>query len=68
MCGIAGFSWSDERLVKAMTAALHHRGPDDRGIFLDDNVPPEWYDFIALNREMSATLPVIVEKRNSSPL
>lgn len=32
-------------------------------IFLDDNVPEEWHDFIALNREMSAMLPVIVERR-----
>jgi len=38
MCGIAGFSWRDERLVKAMTDALRHRGPDDEGSFVDDEI------------------------------
>ena len=38
MCGIAGFSWRDERLVKAMTDALRHRGPDDEGFYADEHV------------------------------
>lgn len=33
-------------------------------IFQEDNVPPEWQDFIALNREMAAQCPSItVPKR-----
>ena len=38
MCGIAGFNWPDRRLVKTMTDALHHRGPDDEGLYVDDDI------------------------------
>ncbi|MDD2753539.1 MAG: asparagine synthase (glutamine-hydrolyzing) [Candidatus Portnoybacteria bacterium] len=37
MCGINGFSFKDERLIGRMNAAIKHRGPDQDGIFLDDN-------------------------------
>lgn len=38
MCGIAGFNWPDQRLVKTMMDALRHRGPDDEGFYVDDAV------------------------------
>src|SRR6185369_10876737 len=39
MCGIAGVVGSDGNdLVKAMTEALHHRGPDSGGYFGGDHV------------------------------
>jgi asparagine synthase (glutamine-hydrolysing) len=38
MCGIAGFNFNDSRLVEKMTTAIAHRGPDDRGSYLDDSV------------------------------
>ncbi|NPA38749.1 MAG: asparagine synthase (glutamine-hydrolyzing), partial [Candidatus Nanohaloarchaeota archaeon] len=28
MCGINGFSWQDENLIKKMNSAIKHRGPD----------------------------------------
>lgn len=31
MCGIAGFSYVDDRLLERISAGLQHRGPDDRG-------------------------------------
>jgi asparagine synthase (glutamine-hydrolysing) len=39
MCGVAGIYYSDRRLadeptLRAMVTALHHRGPDDSGIFI----------------------------------
>ena len=39
MCGVAGIYFGDRRLareetVRAMVAALHHRGPDDSGILI----------------------------------
>ena len=39
MCGVAGIYYGDHRLareetVRAMVAALHHRGPDDSGILI----------------------------------
>jgi len=38
MCGIAGFSWKDEKLLKVMTDTLSHRGPDQYGYFVDSHV------------------------------
>ncbi|MGA2171607.1 MAG: asparagine synthase (glutamine-hydrolyzing) [Sedimentisphaerales bacterium] len=38
MCGIAGFNWRDQPAIEAMTEAMRHRGPDDRGTYLDTGV------------------------------
>jgi len=38
MCGIVGFSWKDEQLVRRMGHVLAHRGPDQHGVFLDKDV------------------------------
>jgi asparagine synthase (glutamine-hydrolysing) len=35
MCGVAGFNWPDPLLIRAMTDAIRHRGPDDEGHFVD---------------------------------
>ena len=32
-------------------------------IFLDDNVPPQWHDFIPLNAEMAPLTPSIFERK-----
>jgi len=38
MCGIAGFSWRDEDLVRAMGKVMAHRGPDQYGFYVDQEV------------------------------
>lgn len=38
MCGIAGFTWPDGNLIAEMTASLAHRGPDDDGRHLGEQV------------------------------
>lgn len=38
MCGINGFTWKDAGLIDRMNRALKHRGPDDNGVYLDDNI------------------------------
>ena len=38
MCGIVGFNWQDEKLLRQMMAAVEHRGPDESGYYLDDYV------------------------------
>lgn len=39
MCGIAGFAgFEDKALLRKMTDAIKHRGPDDRGFFTDKNI------------------------------
>ncbi len=38
MCGICGFNWSDRSLINKMITNLKHRGPDDKGSLIDDNL------------------------------
>ncbi|MDD4900821.1 MAG: asparagine synthase (glutamine-hydrolyzing) [Patescibacteria group bacterium] len=39
MCGIAGyFGQGSQEILKKMTGALRHRGPDDEGFYVDNNV------------------------------
>lgn len=39
MCGIAGyFGNGNQETIKKMTQTLHHRGPDDEGFYIDENV------------------------------
>jgi len=38
MCGIVGFNWQDEKLLREMMAVVEHRGPDESGCYLDERV------------------------------
>jgi len=38
MCGIAGFNWQNKSLIATMSRTMKHRGPDDEGFYIDDNV------------------------------
>jgi asparagine synthase (glutamine-hydrolysing) len=38
MCGINGFNFLNNMLIQQMNDAIKHRGPDDSGIFADNNV------------------------------
>ena len=38
MCGIAGFTWRDEKLIEKMADAIRHRGPDQHGYYCDEHV------------------------------
>lgn len=38
MCGISGFNWKDSNLINKMNNLLEHRGPDDQGTYLDENI------------------------------
>jgi len=38
MCGISGFNFPNEERIRQMNAILAHRGPDDSGFFVDDNI------------------------------
>jgi asparagine synthase (glutamine-hydrolysing) len=38
MCGINGFTWSDDLLAEKMNDLIEHRGPDDRGTLVEDGV------------------------------
>ncbi len=38
MCGISGFNWKNEELVKSMSGTITHRGPDVSGFFCDEGI------------------------------
>ena len=38
MCGICGFNWDDKELIVKMMSSINHRGPDDSGHYIDDNI------------------------------
>ena len=38
MCGICGITWTDKELIKLMGNACKHRGPEQEGFYLDDDV------------------------------
>jgi asparagine synthase (glutamine-hydrolysing) len=38
MCGICGFNWKDDALVRRMSDAIAHRGPDQHAAFTADGV------------------------------
>lgn len=38
MCGINGFNFKDENLIRKMNEKVRHRGPDDEGFFVDENI------------------------------
>ena len=38
MCGICGFTWNDEQLVRRMADTITHRGPDQEGVFCTDKI------------------------------
>ncbi|MHA1250934.1 MAG: asparagine synthase (glutamine-hydrolyzing) [Candidatus Helarchaeota archaeon] len=38
MCGIVGFNYSDKNLIKKLIKKISHRGPDDYGFIVDDEI------------------------------
>lgn len=38
MCGICGFNWQDEETITRMARTMRHRGPDQAGIYCDEQI------------------------------
>jgi asparagine synthase (glutamine-hydrolysing) len=38
MCGIIGFNWNDKNMLKEMMRSIAHRGPDESGIYLGEDI------------------------------
>lgn len=38
MCGINGFNFEDQELITKMNDKIRHRGPDDEGFYIDQNI------------------------------
>ena len=38
MCGICGITWCDKDLIKLMGNACKHRGPEQEGFYVDNDI------------------------------
>ena len=38
MCGICGFTWDNKKLICQMAKEIAHRGPDQKGFFIDKHI------------------------------
>jgi len=38
MCGICGFTWDDQNLIRIMGNKIKHRGPEQEGFYIDEHV------------------------------
>ena len=38
MCGICGITWSDQQLIRSMCNEIKHRGPEQEGFFIDNEI------------------------------
>ncbi|MFA5333563.1 MAG: asparagine synthase (glutamine-hydrolyzing) [Candidatus Nanoarchaeia archaeon] len=38
MCGIVGFNWKDDPLIKKMADSIKYRGPDQFGYYIDNSI------------------------------
>ena len=38
MCGICGITWDDHELIKLMGNVCKHRGPEQEGFYIDENI------------------------------
>jgi len=38
MCGICGFTWDDQNLIRIMGDKIKHRGPEQEGFYIDEHV------------------------------
>ncbi len=43
MCGIVGFNWYDEKLLRQMMAMVEHRGPEIRYLFFVERYLGKFY-------------------------
>lgn len=64
MCGIAGFSWKDELLIKKMTNSMKHRGPDGEGYYLDESISLGHRRLAIIDLTEKAIQPMPNEDRN----
>lgn len=63
MCGINGFNWIDEDLIQKMNNALMHRGPDDKGTYLDQAVSLGSLRLSILDLSKNGHMPMISEDK-----
>ena len=64
MCGINGFNFLDKKLIHNMNELTKHRGPDDSGVFLDDNFSLGHNRLSIIDLSKNATQPMFDNDKN----
>ncbi len=65
MCGIIGFSKDDKDLIKKLTSTLKHRGPDNIGFYVDDEVSFGHTRLSIIDLSPKGSQPMIYDYNNS---
>ncbi len=68
MCGINGFTFKDETLLREMNRVIRHRGPDGEGEFYDENVSFGHLRLAIVDVHESGHQPMYYGKRGASSL
>jgi asparagine synthase (glutamine-hydrolysing) len=66
MCGINGFNFYDKTQAELMNKVIKHRGPDDEGIFADENVTLGHVRLSILDLSKAGRQPMTYERGDKS--
>lgn len=64
MCGINGFNFNDRLLIERMNKKLRHRGPDQEGLFVGDNISLGQTRLSIVDLSENAKQPIFNEDRS----
>jgi asparagine synthase (glutamine-hydrolysing) len=66
VCGINGFNFSDKYQAEVMNKAIKHRGPDDEGVFADENVTLGHVRLAIIDLSKAGKQPMVYEQNGKS--
>lgn len=64
MCGIVGFNWEDNKIVKKMAEVISHRGPDDSGAYCERGMSLGHRRLSILDLSQKGHQPMLNEQKN----
>ncbi|MGA2681837.1 MAG: asparagine synthase (glutamine-hydrolyzing) [Candidatus Bathyarchaeia archaeon] len=68
MCGINGFNFVDKHRAEVMNKAIKHRGPDDEGVFADENVTLGHVRLAIIDLSKAGHQPMVYEHNGKSSI
>ena len=64
MCGINGFNWKDDSLIKEMNEKIKHRGPDFQNSYIDQNISLGHNRLAIIDLSENGNQPMFNKKKN----
>jgi len=68
VCGINGFNFVDKHRAEVMNKAIKHRGPDDEGVFADENVTLGHVRLAIIDLSKAGHQPMVYEHNGKSSI